>query len=555
MRRKNTRPRLSRYVAAAMMSAALLATSAAAIAHSGSGRTGIVQTTDGPVRGLTSDGLNVFLGIPYAAPPVGTLRWRPPQSPQKWRSTRDAVAFGNRCVQTNTLGVFAAPSMQEDCLYLNVFAPDSDRHANDHNHWGGNNHDKGHRMPVMVWIHGGGLFDGESNDYDGSKLAKNGDVVVVSINYRLNIFGFLAHPALDSEGHAFGNYGYMDQQFALRWVQKNIAAFGGDPGNVTIFGESAGGNSVLAAMASPTAKGLFHRVIAESGSYVMVAKELALPDARNYGQAFATAVGCSDQSAVCLRSLSVGDIIAQGQQYTDTAVGVVDGTILKDTIADTLASGKFNRVPVINGTNHDEMTWFVAFSELATGHVLTVDEYPATLEATFGTADAPDILHEYQVFDFDSPSEAYSAAYSSQIMICPQRRLNRILSRYVPTYGFEFADTTAPSAGPLVSFPYGAAHTFELQYLFPLWHGATGDIHPLNAAQTKLSDAMVRYWTTFAKTGNPNAWGLDNWPRYDSRKDQYQSLQLPHPVTTSTFSASHKCDFWDDLAQRTASTN
>ena len=218
----------------------------------------------------------------------------------------------------------------------------------------------------------------------------------------------------------------MDQQFGLKWVQKNIAAFGGDPGNVTIFGKSAGGNSVLAAMASPTAKGLFHRVIVESGAYVAVAPEQKVADARNYGIAFATAAGCSNQTAACLRSLSVQDIIARASQYTGSAVTMVDGTILKNTIIDTLGSGKFNRVPVINGTTRNEMTWFVGLTELATGHVLTVAEHPAALAAQFGAANAPDVLHEYPVFDFNSPSEALAAAYTSQVMACPQRTLNRI---------------------------------------------------------------------------------------------------------------------------------
>ena len=290
MRRKTPRPRLSRYAIAAVLTGALLGTSTLAVAHSSSRstHTGVVQTTNGPIRGVRENGISVFLGIPYAAPPVGSLRWRPPQSPQRWRHTLDTNAFAKTCAQSNTLGVFAAASTDEDCLYLNVFAPDQDsghgvphgwgKNAFGHNHGGG--HGRKNGLPVMVWIHGGGHFDGESNDYDGRKLATDGDVVVVSINYRLNVFGFLSHPALDSERHTFGNYGFMDQQFALKWVQRNIAKFGGDPRNVTIFGESAGGGSVFAAMASPTAKGLFQKAIAESGSYVMITNGLTCPTRR-----------------------------------------------------------------------------------------------------------------------------------------------------------------------------------------------------------------------------------------------------------------------------------
>jgi para-nitrobenzyl esterase len=505
----------------------------------------VVQTTDGPVKGIQKAGVSAYLGIPYAAPPVGKLRWQPPQPPKKWKGVRSVTSYGATCVQTNTLGVFAKTSLSEDCLFLNVFVPDG-RGRDAWDYFRNRRH-----LPVMVWIHGGGLFDGSANEYDPQWLATDGNVIVVSINYRLNVFGFLAHPALDSGGQAFANYGYMDQQFALKWVQKNIKAFGGDPKNVTIFGESAGGNSVFAAIASPTAKGLFHRAIAQSGSYVMNGTEQPITSARAYGQQFATAVGCVDQSAECLRALTPEQIVTRARAFTDRSVAAVDGVILKDTIAGSIQSGRINKVPLLNGGNRDEMTWFTGLVELGTGHVVTAAEYPARVAATHGAANAQRILARYPLSEYNSPSEALAAMDSSKIMLCTQARANREMAKYVPVYSFEFADRSAPSAGPLASFPYGAAHTFEIQYLFKDFHGATGTIVPLNTTQRALSRSMVSYWTTFARNGDPNSKATQEWKRYDSKKDNYQELQLRKSATTLDFSQRHKCDLWDSLAAGT----
>ena len=255
----------------------------------------VVQTAEGPVRGFVENGVSRFLGIPYATPPTGALRWQPPQAPAERKQTLRVMAYGHTCAQINTLGVFAAPSDSEDCLYLNVFAPEAKK-----------GQERRASLPVMVWIHGGGNFDGESNDFDGSKLARDGGTVVVTINYRLNIFGFFAHPALDAEGHPAANYGIMDQQFALQWVRRNIRAFGGNPDNVTIFGESAGGTDVIALLASPASADLFQRGIIESGAFTGTE---TLANAEATGQAFATAAGCADQTAECLRALSVHEIL------------------------------------------------------------------------------------------------------------------------------------------------------------------------------------------------------------------------------------------------------
>jgi para-nitrobenzyl esterase len=246
----------------------------------------VVGTANGAVRGLASGAVDEFLGIPYAAPPVGALRWRPPQPAASWPGVRDATQFAPHCPQPPS--PFGQASVSEDCLFLNVFTP-SHQKPRSHN-------------AVMVWIHGGALVTGESDDYNPAKLVADG-VTVVTINYRLGALGFLAHPALADANGQSGDYGLMDQQAALRWVQRNIASFGGNPRNVTIFGESAGGLSTLSQVASPQARGLFDGAIAESGSYNLM--QASLSGAEAAGEAFAANAGCASQTAACLRSLPI----------------------------------------------------------------------------------------------------------------------------------------------------------------------------------------------------------------------------------------------------------
>jgi para-nitrobenzyl esterase len=285
----------------------------------------------------------------------------------------------------------------------------------------------------------------------------------------------------------------------------------------------------------------------------MITSLLTSPDlatAEDTGRSFATTMGCTDQSARCLRSLSVRDILTRGLAFTSQARVIVDGTVLPRTLGAALSSGQFNRVPLIAGTNRDEHTWFVALTELATGHVLTAAEYRDAIEAAFGP-NAPAVLARYPLRNYSSPSLALAAVQTDSRVSCPSRRLIQWVSRVVPrTFAYEFADRTAPQYTPPVSFPYLAAHTSEIQYLFPLYHGATGTIHPLNAAQQRLSDQMVTYWTRFARSGWVNGpqppYSPPFWPRYTEQRDNFQSLRLPEPVTTrGAFAAEHQCAFWN----------
>ncbi len=413
--------------------------------------------------------------------------------------------------------------MSENCLYLNVFAP-----AGQH----------GSGLPVMVWIHGGGFVGGESDDYDPSGLVADG-VIVVTINYRLGALGFLAHPALaEHPGGPSGDYGLMDQQAALRWVQHNIRAFGGDPANVTIFGESAGGQSVLLQLDSPAAHGLFARAIAESGGYALAPQSLAAAEAA--GRAFAAKAGCASQSARCLRNLSVSAILASQNQTGASAD--LDGLVLTKPLKNALASGDFNRVPVIDGSNHDEWRLFVAISTFE-GHPVTAANYPPTIASTLHVswAIARAIAAQYPLSAYPSPPLALSAVGTDAIFACPTLQLDQSLSRYVPTYAYEFSDENAPAAYPSPGFPYGATHASELQYLFGLPASSHGI---LSAQQQRLAAVMRSEWTSFAKSGVPSSAGTPGWPRFTAGGQPMLSLVPPAPQAETTFASEHHCGFW-----------
>ncbi len=518
------RPRL--LVTAAM--AALVA--AVAVSATGAAPAAFVVATDkGPIRGVAIEGMEAFLGIPYAAPPVGDLRWRPPQESARWEGVRDATQFANHCPQAPS--PYGIASLTEDCLYLNVFTPPR------------TNRGRPHLLPVMVWIHGGGLIVGESDGYDPSPFVAQ-DVVVVTINYRLGTLGFLAHPALTAESSygGSGDYGLMDQQAALRWVQRNIRAFGGDADNVTIFGESAGGYSVLAQLASPQVAGLFHKAIVESGTYSLTQAPLATAEAQ--GTAFATAVGCGD--AACLRALSVAAVLAAGP--TSTIFANLDGFVLTQSMQSALTSGEFNQVPVIVGSNHDEWRLFVAQAEKLTGTPLTPAAYPGAIAALGIPAPLVPFIANvaYPLAAYGSPSEALGAVGTDLVFACNTAKSARLLSKYVPTFQYEFADANAPMLyfAPPISFPTGAYHASELEYLFVL--SQTPVPFPgFTAAQQALADTMVPYWTQFARTGDPSSPGVPAWPPYGA-SHQFQSLTPPTPTTGTgaAFTGDHKCTIW-----------
>jgi len=487
----------------------------------------VAGTANGAVRGLgvpISGGVvDEFLGIPYAAPPVGALRWQPPHPAASWSGVRAATQFAPHCPQL--AGPFGLASTSEDCLYLNVFTPRAGAHH-----------------PVMVWIHGGALVTGESNDYDPTQLVEDG-VTVVTINYRLGALGFLAHPALADANGQSGDYGLMDQQAALRWVQRNIAGFGGNPRNVTIFGESAGGLSTLSQVASPQAKGLFERAVVESGSYNLT--QASLTSAEAAGEAFATKAGCASQTAACLRSLPVSTILAdqEASGYTPN----INTEVLPESLGTAFATGNFNRVPIINGTNHDEWRLFVALSELA-GNPVTASNYQSMISSTLGVsaAAAAVIAAKYPLTAFPSPSLALGAVGTDAIFACPALTIDQSVSRFVPTFAYEFNDENAPENFlPPVSFPYGAAHASEIQYLMGLPMAAFPGM--LSGQQQQLAAIMKGYWTNFAKRGFPASSGTPFWPLFNALTQKIQSLAPPAPQTETDFAKTHNCAFWTAL--------
>src|SRR6516165_3354335 len=520
----------TRLAVAGVTLGALAAAAPAASASTFGGRSAaggpVTGTANGPVRGLTNGAVDEFLGIPYAAPPVGALRWQPPQPAASWSGVRDATQFAPHCPQPATL--FGQASTSEDCLYLNVFTP-SHQQAGSH-------------FPVMVWIHGGGLVTGESNDFDPAPLVADG-ATVVTINYRLGALGFLAHPALADANGQSGDYGLMDQQAALRWVQRNIARFGGDPRNVTIFGESAGGLSTLSQVASSQARGLFEKAIVESGSYNLTQAPLA--DAEAAGEAFAASAGCASQTAACLRSLPVPAILAN--ENTAGYTPNINTEVLPQTLKTAFTTGSFNRVPIINGTNRDEWRLFVALSELE-GHPVTASNYQSMISATLGVPApvAAVIAAEYPLSAFPSPSIALGAVGTDAIFACPALTIDQSVSQFVPAFAYEFNDENAPENFlPPVSFPYGAAHASEIQYLMDLPTVAFPGT--LSAQQQQLATIMKGYWANFAKRGFPASFGTPFWPLFNNLTQEMQSLAPPTPQTETDFATTHNCAFWTAL--------
>jgi para-nitrobenzyl esterase len=529
----------------------------------------VVRTAEGPVRGFVEDGVYEFLGIPYAAPPVGPLRWMPPQPVAHWDEPRKATKFANTCPQVTELGAFAGPSsITENCLYLNVFT--TQRGGDD---WRNGGEKRGNA--VLVWIHGGGNVDGESNDYDAATLATGGPqgtpTVVVTLNYRLGLFGFLAHPALDNEGHPFANYGILDIQAVLKWVQRNIGAFGGDPTRVALGGQSAGAIDTGANLLSPFAKGLFNRAIFESAPVIGSAFYFSLSTGLTAGNGFATAADCSGTdaaAAACLRKLTTRRILqlsgtpnASGPYVTGA---MIDGTIIPTAPETAYEMGQFNNMPIMGGNVQNELTFGNAITEYFSGPPqapLTAAQYEANINSAYPPATAAKVLAEYPVSSYPSPQLAYSAASTDPLLACQPRFVVHLWSRFVTVYQYEFNYQDAPYYFPhMPGFVPLASHTIDIQFLFQNWHGGqlgvnldqtTGQPRELDPSETALSDQMIAFWTNFASTGNPNKSGNSPWPKFTSQSGAPAILSENLPsigtFTDAQYAAEHHCAFWDPI--------
>jgi para-nitrobenzyl esterase len=500
----------------------------------------IVQTDAGPVRGTVTDAYRLFQGIPYAASTAGEQRWRPPQPVRPWTEPRDATKPGSMCPQQPSSYADVA-SLEEDCLCLNVTVP---RAAGPQR-----------RRPVMVWIHGDGAV-GAGSFFDARQLATIGDVVVVTINYRLSIFGAFGHPGLEGSGA----FGLQDQQAALRWVARNAAAFGGDPGNVTVFGESYGGLSVSAHLVAPGSAGLFHRAIIQSGFALMdlpaggIFPGLpALPwygwrpsaEVEGLGAAVAARLGCADPATAlaCLRGLPVQELFAHAQPFQPYAFG---NRVLPEVPAQALRDGRFHRVPVISGSTRDEHRLFVGLFRVLAGQPVTAEQYPALLAEAFGEH-AGRVQARYQLDAFSSPSLAWATVLTDRMWARSTFQQHRLLAEQVPVYAYEFADRQAPMYLPFPDdFPPGAFHAAEVPYLFP-------DEQFLAAAtpeQRRLSEQMMRSWANFAHRGDPNGAELSRWQPFDRAQPVPHVRSLapgPDGVRPVDYAAEHQLDFWSGL--------
>lgn len=481
-----------------------------------------VKTVQGQAMGKwIRDGKEkAFLGLPYAAPPVGNLRWRAPEQPTAWSGLRDATSFGNRCEQWHVWDdyIFTDPGPSENCLYLNVYAPAAAK--------------QGSKLPVMVWIHGGGFLAGAASEprYTNPALVAKG-VIVVTLNYRLNVFGFLASEDLAKEqgGHA-GNYALMDIVAALRWVKANIPSFGGDENNVTIFGESAGSFAVSALTVAPSARGLFEKVIGESGAFFgSVIPMTSANERAKHDQAFVTSLGATDLQE--LRALPVATILQAAQKQRGIAFSaVVDGSFLPESLPDAYAAGHQAHVPSIIGWNRDERAGTLSKD-------MTAEKWRAFAKEHYGAkADAflaafPANTDEQAVRSADDFTTDGFIAMGAWKWAEGQSRTG-----HAPVYCYRF-DRPAP-AEPLHPTGKYAFHSTELEYVFGTLdtrNGATWQ-----PADRKLSDEVVTYWTNFARTGDPNGNGLPHWPRYDREKI---ILHLDDPLTVSPDSTRSEFEF------------
>ncbi|MBI5722953.1 MAG: carboxylesterase family protein [Planctomycetes bacterium] len=498
--------------------------------------TNIIKLDSGQISGTLvgkDKDVAVFKGIPFAAPPVGDLRWKPPQPAKPWEGVRKCGRFGNICPQPNKMAALVPSDGQpqnEDCLYLNVWAPANAPAG------------KG-KLPVMVWIHGGGCTtgSGSSKSYDGENFARSG-VVLVTINYRLGALGYLAHPLLNKESDkgVSGNYGMLDQIAALEWVKRNISAFGGDPDCVTIFGESAGGLSVCRLMVSPNAKGLFHRAIAESGgahgrNRLLKQDQGKLLSGENVGLQLARDLGCDGKEDVlaAMRAKSADEILtAQNAAVGIFAKGVqwgpiVDGCVMPEDPVAVFEAGRQNKVPFMAGSNADEGTLFMGNLQIK-----GLIGYKVLMKLAFGQ-NADEMM---KLFPAATDEEAYNAICKSTgvaSFIMPARFLVRSVSQSgQKAWLYHF--TRVPDLAAYKKL--GCFHSLEVVYVFNNYSSAL----KATDVDRELCKAMMGAWIQFAKTGDPNREGLPAWPTYDAKTDQH--LEFGDKIEAKSGLYKEACD-------------
>ncbi|WP_439378792.1 carboxylesterase/lipase family protein [Amycolatopsis lexingtonensis] len=481
----------------------------------------VVQTEAGKVRGTTTGAVDSFLGIPFAAPPVGGLRWQPPRPAAAWPGVRPATSYGPSCPQG------AGTAVTEDCLYLNVYRPA--RAANE-------------RLPVLLWIHGGGFSSGSGSAFDGSLLAETNNIVVVTINYRLGAFGFLNLPGLSRSGA--GNYGLLDQVAALNWADHNIDRFGGDHKAVTVSGLSAGGHSVCALLSSPLTHGLIDGAIIQSGG----CPSHTVAESQAAGARFATDAGCTTDAVSCLRAKSAAELQGASAGFRG---GILSGPLPTAGVPElpiapltAVRTGRYEKVPLLIGSTRDEVRgWAQPFASA------TPAQYAKSLEYLFGNR-AADVGKVYPLSNYpaqDTAAYAAGAVWTDSSVFyglggCQYTELAQQFSKYQPKtflYRFDARSPSAPAAPG--TFDVGASHSADQAYLWPT---ATS---VYDRDKLRLSAEMVRYWGAFVRQGTPDAAGQAEWPGLKDQRAMVLRLGGSSTVTATAFAAAQHCDLWNSI--------
>lgn len=483
-----------------------------------------LQVAQGELIGQQRDGVAQFLGVPYAQPPLGAQRWRPPLPAKAWSGTRLATRFGPDCAQ-GQIG-------SEDCLYLNIYRPASARNA-----------------PIMVWVHGGFFTGGSGRFFDGHALAREYGVVVVTVNYRVGLMGFLA-----ARGVGDGNYGLYDLIQALRWTQANARALGGQPQNLTVFGNSAGAAAICALLTAPAASSLFQKAILQSGNCLSPYLMAPLAAAQRSGQTYVNHFFCPPPVGTCLRSKSLQELRAiplpSVGLVTPVPLPPVYGeALLPRPPLEVLKAGTWPSIPVLLGTNLSEGRVFEPFLP----KVLRYSDltYPLGL-GLFDWHNAPAIAQRYPISPAETALQTISRTFTDRVFACPAFTLARELSRRAPTFVYEFSD-------PLVQFEYqanqpparvGAVHGAEIPYVLSSAVGGVGDPQDFSFAQQQLSHQMGAYWTSFARTGQPLALGLTAWSTFTPTAPRVLTLNPGQSAVDENYAVRHQCTFWNELDGR-----
>ncbi len=511
----------------------LAAAGGAAVAQTGP----VVSVSGGALRGAVAGGVENFFGVPYAAPPMGERRWAPPEPAPAWSGERDASTYGPACPQTE--GLDSLRTTDEDCLFVNVQRPAGATGTS--------------ALPVVVLIHGGGWVTGSGNNENLNAIVRENGVIGVTMNYRLGNLGFLADPALADAAGNVGNYGLMDQVAALKWVHDNIAAFGGDPEQITIGGESAGAGSVCQLLASPAATGLYQRAFMMSTLCSGIPKQ----EAEATSQEIAASLGCKDDTAACLRGLSVDALIDTDQIFRRP----VEGTpFLPQSGWEKMQAGTLTGVPILIGATRDEGRTFL--TDWKSRSVKTYDRaaYEAWVKEEFGE-DADAVLAVYR---WPEDPTRYSGTYLvGEVMMknftgksggglsqCRVNGMTELLAKASPVWAYEFAPDDGPGFFEVPGFIWGSGHATELPYLIPDRGNFANNGAALSDRHLELAQSMRHSWGGFIRAGDPNAEGALQWPGYLPGKGQVMQLREgggSRVIPAAALRGAHNCDFWESL--------